>query len=78
MISEKWLKEKLKENYKKHIFFTDLPRRSDVVCFKDMAAFFLYKMKKDSQTKEDVIITAAKIINMFTFSSQKFNGSNEM
>ena len=35
--SVKWLKKRLQEQYKEQIFFTDLPGKTNAVCFKDMA-----------------------------------------
>ena len=61
--SEKSLREKLNDRYKEHIYFTELPGRVNVVCFRDMASYFLYQMKKKTQeTKKDIITAAAKII----------------
>ena len=60
---KKSLKQKLKDHYKEHIHFTEFPGRADVVCFRDMASYVIYNLKKKSQeTKEDIIIAAAKII----------------
>ena len=59
--SLKSLKRKLVEYYGDHIFFTELPGRPNLVCFKDMASFLLNKfrgMKK--QTPTDLVTTAAK------------------
>ena len=39
--SEKGLKEKLKTHYKEQVYFTELPGRADIVCFKDMASFVI-------------------------------------
>ena len=41
----KRLKQRLKERYKEHIYFAELPGRIDVVCFKDMASLILSEMK---------------------------------
>ena len=35
----KWLKNKLKENYREHIFFAEIKGRANVVCFKDLASY---------------------------------------
>ena len=61
--TEKSLRKKLKEKYKEHIYFTDIPGRQSVVCFKDMVSYVLFeKKKKKEETKESIIIAAAKII----------------
>ena len=61
--TEKSLRAKLKEKYKEHIYFTDLPGRLSVVCFKDMVSYILLeKKKKAGETKDSIIIAAAKII----------------
>ena len=50
--TEKSLRKKLKEKYKEHIHFTDIPGRQSVVCFKDMVSHVLYeKKKKKEETK---------------------------
>ena len=55
--------EKLKDRYKEHIYFTELPGRVNLVCFREMASYFLYQMKKKTQeTKKDIVTAAAKII----------------
>jgi len=48
----------LKKHYKEHIFFTEIPGRADVVCFKDMV-FFIYEMKKKANQNKENIIRAA-------------------
>ena len=35
--SEKWLKVKLQEKYKDHIFFAEVKGKSNVICFREMA-----------------------------------------
>ena len=35
----KWLKNKLKEKYREHIFFAKIKGRANVVCFKDLASY---------------------------------------
>ena len=42
----KVLKRKLKEHYGKHVYFTELQGRVDVICFREMASYIIYKMKK--------------------------------
>ena len=59
----KRLKQRLMEHYKDDIYFAVLSGRVDVVCFKDMANYILYNLKKQgSQTKDDIIVAAAKMI----------------
>ena len=41
--SEKSLQSKLKEKYRDHIYFMNLPGRSNIVCFRDMASYILYE-----------------------------------
>ena len=61
--TEKSLCAKLKEKYKEHIYFTDLPGRQSVVCFRDMVSYILLeKKKKAEELKDSIIIAAAKII----------------
>ena len=61
----KWLKQKLKERCKDHLYFTRLPCGTDVLClcFKDMASYILYDLKKKPQTKEEILKAAAQLIN---------------
>ena len=57
------VKKKLKERYSEHIFFTELQAGADVICFREMASFIVYEMKKKKkQDKDDVIRAAAQII----------------
>ena len=57
------LKQRLKERYKDHLYFTKLQGRADIICFKDMANFIMYRLKKrPSQTKEEILKTAAQLI----------------
>lgn len=58
----KTLKNKLQETYKNHIYFSQLPGRENVICFRDMADRIIFEMKKTQQTKSDIILAAAKII----------------
>ena len=59
----KRLKQRVMEHYKDYIYFAELSVRVDFVCFKDMTNYILYKMKKQgSQTKDDIIVVAAKMI----------------
>ena len=64
----KWLKAKLIEKYKQHIFFAEIQGRSDIVCLKDFADFIVnnawYKKREADSVKESerIIDTAAKLI----------------
>ena len=63
----KWLKKKLKDKYKDHIFFAELNGKSDVVCLKDTASLIInnawYEAReKDAEDSERIIKTAAKLI----------------
>ena len=61
--SIKSLKLKLQEKYKDCIYFSKMPGRENVIAFRQMANLILSELKnKESQTKEDIIIVAAKII----------------
>ena len=42
----KRLNQKLKERYRHHLYFIELPGLIDVLCFKDMASYILYDLKK--------------------------------
>lgn len=58
----KTLKNKLQETYKDHIYFSQLPGRENVICFRNMSDRIIYEMKKSRQTKKDIILAAAKIV----------------
>lgn len=66
--SAKWLKTKLKDKYKDHIFFAELNRKSDVVCLKDTASLIINNAWYDAREKdaekdsERIIKRAAKLI----------------
>ena len=66
--STKWLKAKLTEKYKNHVFFAEMQGRSDIVCFRDFTYFIVnkawYKKREDDPNKESerIISTAAKLI----------------
>ena len=61
--SEKLLQSKLKEKYRDHIYFMNIPGRSNIVCFRDMASYILYEQKmKTGEMKESIITAAAKLI----------------
>ena len=63
VFTAKRLKQKLKEQWKDHLYFTELPGQTDVACFKDMASYILYGLKKrPSQTKEEILKAAAQLI----------------
>ena len=62
--SVKWLKKRLQEQYKEHIFCTDHPGKTNTVCFKDMANEIInnkrYADQSANLTEERTrIITAA-------------------
>ena len=58
-----YIKKKIKEKYNDHVYFSEIKGQSDVVCFREMANYILKEKKKNSnESKEDVIIAAAKII----------------
>ena len=57
------LKQKLQDRYKEHIYFSQLPGRENVIGFRHMTDLILSEMKKkEQQTKEDIIIAAAKLV----------------
>ena len=59
----KYLKTKLIEHYKEHIYLYESDGRNDIIGFKHMSSFFMEEfMKKKNQTSNDMIIAAAKII----------------
>ena len=59
--SIKSLNLKLQEKYKDYIYFSEMPGRENVITFRQMANLILNELKKkESQTKEDIIIAAAK------------------
>ena len=61
--SKKSLQSKLKGKYRDHIYFTNLPGRSNIVCFRDMASYILCEQKrKTGETEESIITAAAKLI----------------
>ena len=61
--SEKSVGRKLKEKYNNHIFLTDIPERDSVISFKEMVSYVLLEKKKQkAESKESIIIAAAKII----------------
>ena len=61
--SIKSLKLKLQEKCRDYIYFSEMPGRENVISFRQMANLILSELKKkESQTKEDIIIAAAKII----------------
>jgi len=59
----KYLKTKLIEHYKEHVYVFKSDGRSDIVGFKHMSGFFMEEfMKKTNQTSTDMIMAAAKVI----------------
>ena len=61
--SVRTVKKKLQEYYENRICFSELPGRAVVFCFKDMASYIINEMKRKSiESKDDIIIAAAKII----------------
>ena len=59
----KHLKQKLSDRYKEHIYFTELPGRADVICFRDMASLILTETKsKPLLAKNDFITAVANMI----------------
>ena len=61
--SEKSLQSKLKEKYREHIYFTNLPGRPKIVFFRDMASYILYEQKKKTgETTQSIITAGAKLI----------------
>ena len=66
--SQKWLKTKLQQKYKEHIFFAEVNGKSNVICFREMANYLVtdawYNARKENPTEEAerIIETAAKLI----------------
>ena len=66
--SKRWLKQKLEEKYKDHIFFSEINGKNDVVCFQNMVKYlvndkwFLDRKKENNDEAERIVLTAAKII----------------
>ena len=61
--SIRFLNLKLEEKYKNYNYFSEMPGRENVITFRQMANLIVSELKKkESQTKEDIIIAAAKII----------------
>ena len=61
------LKLKLQEKYKDYIYFSKgkMPGRENAIAFRQIANLILSELeKKESQTKEDIIIASAKIISI--------------
>ena len=55
----KYLKHKLKEHYGDHIIFSELNRRPNIVCFKDLSWFILNQFKNIKEQSPDDIVAAA-------------------
>ena len=47
--SERSPQSKLKEKYRDRIYFTNLPGRPNIVCFREMASCILYEQKKQEK-----------------------------
>ena len=59
----KYLKTKLIETYKEHIYIFESDGRNDIIRFKNMSSLIMEEfMKKKNQTSIDMIMAAAKII----------------
>ena len=50
--SERSLQSKLKEKYRDHIYFANLPGRPNIVCFRDMVLYILYEQKNPKKKQE--------------------------
>ena len=44
--SEKAIKRKLQDRYGDHSFFAELPGKSNVICFRNMACYIIDQMSK--------------------------------
>ena len=66
--SPKWLKTKLKEKYHDNIFFAEVDGRADVVCFHEVAKYFINdnwfsnRKQNPEEEAERIIKLAAKLI----------------
>ena len=61
--SRRYLKTKLIENYKEHIYFFQSEGRSDIIGFRHMSKFFMEEfMEMKERTPVDLITAAAKIV----------------
>ena len=63
--SEKWLKHKLIERYGEHIQFCQVMGKTNVVCWKEMAAYIVNEKWQESQTEdkcEHIVVQAAKLL----------------
>ena len=64
--SERSLQSNLKEKYRDHIYFANLPGRPNIVYFRDMVLYILYEQKnqkkKKGETNKSIITPAAKLI----------------
>lgn len=64
----KWLKAKLSEKYKEHIFLAEMQGKSDIVCLRNFADLIVnnawYKRREDDPEREArrIVSTAAKLI----------------
>eukprot|EP00111_Clytia_hemisphaerica_P015002 TCONS_00044152-protein len=61
--SRRYLKTKLMENYKEHIYFFQSEGRSDIIGFRHMSKFFMEEfMRMKERTPVDLITAALKIV----------------
>ena len=61
--SVKRLKKRLQEQYKEHIFFTDLLRKTNIACFEDMAKEIINDRSANlTDKRKRIIIATAKLI----------------
>ena len=60
----KSFREKLKERYKEHVKFVTATgiKKSEVICFKNVADFTIKTFKQEGETREGILRAAAKII----------------
>ena len=59
----KTLKQKLQDKYQDHIYFSEQHGRENIIGFRNMTDRILRELKqKKSQTKEDIIVAAAKLL----------------
>ena len=63
--SEKSLRSKLKEKYRLHINFTNLPRQPNIIFFRDIGSYILdEEKKKTGGTKVSIITAVAKLLKV--------------
>ena len=72
--SEKSQQSQLKKKYCDHIYFTNLPGRPNIVCFRDMASCISYEQKrKTGETKKSIITAVTKLIKVELTDHDKMN-----